>query len=468
MLANQYKSGWLNSIKQLSIALQLVATILLINGCDDIERGILSPKEKSSFEVVQRQSVDEQTQAEKFAPLLLFDEEQGHSDNCFPMDAGVYYKARLNGNRGRIQNLDKRTITVGLNPPSLPQPPTYYNYQKCQEIFRISNMNGSAGDTSITLIAGRSQTVGDVCATMTDSSIWLTVSTIDGWEMTELHLWAGTQVDMMPRTRKGNPKVGHFPIHAFESPAVTTYTVEIPWSDFSSTMYTAIHVEVLKSNGDGTFQIEGAWADGARIVEKGNWATYSSMGFELVSKIEYITYWWFYGWQDQCDGVSGSHHADWERVIVKIVNNTINRVLFFQHGGWYVRNPGRYDLPFSYHPAVYVGRKNHGSYHWNDYTYDVQTCCYWDDQREPGPWGSSMKLLSWNNLTPLRSDDDAPEWMRYEGEWGSTNLDDGIWSPLIKQYVNDMSNIPGCEGDDGRWCHTSGCWQSDVDSDDTF
>jgi hypothetical protein len=296
----------------------------------------------------------------------------------------------------------------------------------------------------------------------------LTVSTVDDWEMTGLHLWAGTQLEMMPRTKKGNPKVGHFPIHISEPQAITTYTVEIPWSDFYSTMYTAIHVEVQKSNDDGIYETESAWSDGARIVDKGNWATYSSIGFELVSKIEYISYWWFYGWQDYCDGVSGSHHADWERVIVKIVNNEINRVMYFQHGGWYVRNPGNYDLPYSNHPAVYVGRKNHGSYHWNDYMYDVQTCCYWDDQREPGPWGSSMKLHSWNNLILLRTDDDAPEWMQYGGEWGGTNLDDGIWSPRSKHNFHDMSSIPGCEGDDGRRCHTSGCWQSDVDSDDTF
>lgn len=434
-------------------------------GCDDSSTGIQSSDQSSITKLegaASQAATYEQELAEKFAPVLLFDEEQGHSDNSFPMDAGFYYQARLNGYRGRIQNLDERTITVGLIQPILPQTPTYYNYQMVGAIFRIADVNGSIGDTSIALIAGRSLTVGEASASISDSSIYLTVSAIDDWEITELHLWTGEQLDMMPRTKKGNPKVGHFPIHVVESPAMKTYTVEIPWSDFTVRTYYAFHAEVQKPNGDGTFRTEGAWTEGTRIVEKGNWATYSTIGFELVSKIEYISYWWFYGWQDQCDGVSGSHHADWERVIVKILNNAINRVLYSQHSGWYVRNPGRYDLPFTNHPAVYVGRKNHGSYHWNDYTYDVQTCCYWDDQREPGPWGSSMKLLSWGNLIQLRTDDDAPEWMKYDGEWGGTNLDDGIWSPRSKHNFGDMSHIPGCEGADGRWCHTSGCWQSDV------
>jgi hypothetical protein len=182
---------------------------------------------------------------------------------------------------------------------------------------------------------------------------------------------------------------------------------------------------------------------------------------------EYVIYWWFYGYQPDCDFGAGEHPADWERIAVKIVDGELDRVLYFQHGGQYTKLTDSPDLQRLYggHPVVFVGATAHGSYH------NVggpgegtggSPCCYWRDYRAPGPFAEWKQMLTWENLVRLSLDEDSPEWMRCEGY--------GCWSyccpgPLMRGL--DLCKMPACVGTDPlcgdeQGDDQQGCFRSDV------
>ena len=155
------------------------------------------------------------------------------------------------------------------------------------------------------------------------------------------------------------------------------------------------------------------------------------------------TYWLWYGWQNNCDCCSGSHDNDWEHVSVYVENNQVQKVVFFQHKGWYTRSRGNFEQSGE-RPVVYVGKVGHGSYHnscngkqwyasWK-VSYCAGGCGYWDDFRNPG------ETLSSGTLTDLQK--------------GQTI--DGIARPDREICESDLGT---CHGAHNRVLHTSGCWQ---------
>lgn len=75
--------------------------------------------------------------------------------------------------------------------------------------------------------------------------------------------------------------------------------------------------------------------------------------------------------------------------MLKVLNgNQVDRVIFYQHDGWYTRNPGRYEVFESEHPVAYVGKLRHGTYHDDG---GSGTCCYFEDYRNPG-WKFNLNL----------------------------------------------------------------------------
>ncbi len=132
------------------------------------------------------------------------------------------------------------------------------------------------------LMAGQSTDAGSVCATVDGDFLQVTYATADGWELTETHLWAGTQWSQMPQTRTGNPKIGNFPYNSGSLSGATTYTVSIDLREFglnssmtacqAVNLFIAAHAAVRKGNGDGTYQTETAWGDGVSLVARGSWA----------------------------------------------------------------------------------------------------------------------------------------------------------------------------------------------------
>lgn len=125
-----------------------------------------------------------------------------------------------------------------------------------------------------------------------------------------------------------------------------------------------------------------------------------------------IEYRWFYGFQHPCNtswftnilkDADGSHNGDWERVWVTTnpTRDGIEAVTFFQHAGWYTRRAGGFELAGD-RPAVYVGKRSHGSYDYRCTAAEGCTdasgfsCFYWNDFRNPlanNWWNSSVTLV---------------------------------------------------------------------------
>lgn len=469
----QYSISRLHLVGVIAFLILAVVIANVTDGCSGEATIYNSNQNDLSYDAKVAQAIAsyELEVAKKFAPLLLFDKEQGWDGDwqCFPMDAGVYWDLRHSGNRDRICSEDSSTISVGgSNLPTGDPAPAYYIYQKCFEKRAIGAINGEAGETCVPLHAGKSVEVGTVCAELIETGIRITYTTMENWKITEAHLWSGQNLVDIPGTRKGNPKIGHFPYKIENDTGISTCSLDIALSELDTVVYLAAHAQVYKNSENGTSESEGAWAFGPRIVEKGNWATCFSIDIDIIAKTEYVMYWFFYGWQDYCSPGIGAHHADWERVVVKVVNGMLDRVMYFQHSGWYTREPGNYEVVGT-HPLVYVGKNNHGSYHDDGGT---GTCCYFEDFRKPGPWGTSLKMMTWLNLNELTSDENSPEWMKYRGEWGGENMDNGIWSPLSQAFCDDLCNIPGCKGnDDWPGCVVGdicGCFKSDIGDDEIF
>jgi hypothetical protein len=132
---------------------------------------------------------------------------------------------------------------------------------------------------AVNLLAGQYKNTGSVSVEVSEGNFLVTYKTDYGFTLSELHLWIGTDLSDMPQTNKGNPKVGRFPYKAEGLGGLNTYQFVIPIDDlFMSEKYCdkvlnfAAHANILSDNG-----VESAWANGNRIADKSNWATYFSM-----------------------------------------------------------------------------------------------------------------------------------------------------------------------------------------------
>jgi len=131
------------------------------------------------------------------------------------------------------------------------------------------------------LLAGQTIDAGDVCVTVADGMVNVTYVTENGWMLAEAHLWVGTNLADMPKTKTGNPKIGNFPYNSGDITGATAYTFEIPLESLGfvcpgpdQSYFAAAHAAVLKENGRGGYQTETGWAEGSKIVSRGSWATY--------------------------------------------------------------------------------------------------------------------------------------------------------------------------------------------------
>lgn len=144
--------------------------------------------------------------------------------------------------------------------------------------------NGSSGIQTQALYAGQAIDAGTVTVEVVGDNLEVTYTTTGGWELVETHLWVGDDLADMPQTRKGNPKVGNFPYQSGDITGATTYYFTVPLSmlDFfcpadDGNYFIAAHAALQKPDGSGGYLTETGWANGERIVEKGNWATYFSI-----------------------------------------------------------------------------------------------------------------------------------------------------------------------------------------------
>lgn len=149
---------------------------------------------------------------------------------------------------------------------------------------------------TVTLLAGQTIEAGAIAADVLEDGsggylLRVTYTTVDSWELTEAHLWVGTDRAEMPQTRTGNPKIGNFPYQSGDIRGATTYSfyVPLPLSDAvcetAPDYLIAAHAALRKSNGDGTYQTETGWGDGERLVDNGSWATFFSIDITCNSSI---------------------------------------------------------------------------------------------------------------------------------------------------------------------------------------
>lgn len=132
-------------------------------------------------------------------------------------------------------------------------------------------------DLTVNLIAGQNYNIGTALITLVEGTLCVEITTVDNWVMTETHVAIGPDLDSIPQTGSGNPKVGHFLFNTDHDPPITTFTYCCDPLDFiweAGEVYIAIHASVmlLDESGD-VVQEETAWAEGPEFPGR-SWATY--------------------------------------------------------------------------------------------------------------------------------------------------------------------------------------------------
>ncbi len=148
-----------------------------------------------------------------------------------------------------------------------------------------------SGSGCVTLLAGQTIPAGTVCITVDNAlnCVNVTYATVNGWQLVEAHLWAGTSLTQMPVNRSGNPVPGQFPYVSGNITGVTTWSYCIPLSVFNLDAnmetcnqigYFAAHAALQQVDANGNvIQTQTGWGEGSRIVNRGSWATYYTMQF---------------------------------------------------------------------------------------------------------------------------------------------------------------------------------------------
>lgn len=129
--------------------------------------------------------------------------------------------------------------------------------------------------TESELIAGQNTAVGTVTVTNDDENVHVKYATEGDWVMTELHLHIADELDGIPQTKSGNPKVGRFEFNfEFDTP-VTEFEISKSLGELAiadDDVAVAAHAVVYNTF---TGIEETAWADTQGLPFPGNsWAMY--------------------------------------------------------------------------------------------------------------------------------------------------------------------------------------------------
>ncbi|MDI3288200.1 PAN domain-containing protein [Polyangium sp. 15x6] len=184
-----------------------------------------------------------------------------------------------------------------------------------------------------------------------------------------------------------------------------------------------------------------------------------------------LMYWFFYGYQEDCDGSSGSHPGDWERVMVTLSEDRsrIAAVTYWMHGKSYTRLPARGSVAIEdvTHPVIYIGKDSHAAFY--NQGGSSNTCLPWEEFRNNS---TGVHLDTWNKLVSL--DGNEEPWMLHDRQggfsWGnggvgthptqagpSCNMAAATWDDAIPTWWH-----ADCEYGDTEALGT--CWTSGWDS----
>ena len=114
-----------------------------------------------------------------------------------------------------------------------------------------------------TLIAGQHHNVGEVTIYFNDAHTLMYVKLeTQECSIIETHLWVGTDLEGVPRTRSGNPKIGHFPYAGDHEDGTKEVIYEIPVKS-GQTYHVLVH-SVVDCPGLGE---ETAWGQGDYAIK---------------------------------------------------------------------------------------------------------------------------------------------------------------------------------------------------------
>jgi len=145
----------------------------------------------------------------------------------------------------------------------------------------IANANNVQTPQCQTLFAGKNIPAGSVCVTNSDTELLVSYTTIGDWYLDDVHLFVGSSLSLVPATKTGNPKIGHFP-YIVEDVDLQQYDFSLPLGDFGASLpcaaakflAIAAHAALVRSDNYGnTYQTETAWAEGQLLTTKGSRAT---------------------------------------------------------------------------------------------------------------------------------------------------------------------------------------------------
>lgn len=145
------------------------------------------------------------------------------------------------------------------------------------------------GELVQTLWAGQHDSAGYVTYGIDeDANFYATYTTVDGWEMSETHFFAGDK-GLMPLNKPGNPKIGKFPYKDSFNPPVTevTYTIELiqlPQAEVDG-FVAAAHAVVHGPNGQET-----AWGFGDYSFTDKGWGWYTTYWYQQDQNLFTILY----------------------------------------------------------------------------------------------------------------------------------------------------------------------------------
>ena len=130
-------------------------------------------------------------------------------------------------------------------------------------------------ETTVRLLAGQTLDVGSVTVSNDETNLYVTYTTSGSWSLRETHLAVATSLTGIPKTLTGAPVPGAFAHNAKHAAGVTEFRYTIALADLgveeADDVTIAAHAVVLNA---ATGASETGWAEGARFLQRGNWATY--------------------------------------------------------------------------------------------------------------------------------------------------------------------------------------------------
>jgi len=124
----------------------------------------------------------------------------------------------------------------------------------------------------VELIAGQHYNAGIVSIRVETGFLIVTYETQGDWEIDETHLYVG-ELEGIPMTNSGNPKVGRFPYQGDHPDGTTNVEYRIRLNTIPVCVAIAAHASLTIDVPGEPFQQETAWGEGTSFPGR-NWGMY--------------------------------------------------------------------------------------------------------------------------------------------------------------------------------------------------